>query len=137
MKNIQGFTLIEAIVAMVIFTAAAMGIYSWINTSLISLQKIETVAISEQVVQTALEELKQVDLSKNEQGNWTINQFQVSWSSRLLEPWVAGVTSLGETGLYDFALFEVTFIITERGLPRGQYIVRHTSAVKARELEYE
>lgn len=137
MTSARGFTLIEAMVALVIFSMAAMGIYSWINTNLISLNRVAVVAESEFVVDSAIERLKLVDLRSETEGSFDVAGYLVQWRAELVEPWRQGKTQQGGLGIYDFGLYDIHLELLKDGLPQSSFQYRHTAWFKARELNLE
>lgn len=137
MTKSRGFTLVEAMVALVIFSMAAMGIYSWINTNLISLNRVAVVAESEFVVNSAMERLKLVDLRTETEGAFNVAGYQVQWRAELVEPWKQGSNPQGAAGIYDIGLYNVYLDLFKSDRLMVSYQYRHTSWFKARELKQE
>ena len=136
-KKSRGFTLLEAIVALAIFSMVAIGIYSWINTNLITLNRVAEVAATEQVLNSSIERLKLVDMSKETSGRFNVNGYWVDWKAELIEPWKNGITTAGAIGLYDLGLFTIKLSFSKDDRVVGGYEYRHTAIKKVRELKLE
>lgn len=133
----RGFTLLEAMVALVIFSMVAIGIYSWINTNLITLNRLAEVAATEQVLNSSMERLKLVDMSTETSGRFNVNGYWVDWKAEPIEPWKNGVTSSGAIGLYDLALLNVILTFTKDDRLVGGYEYRYSAYKKVREFKLE
>jgi len=137
LARIAGFTLLEAIVALVIFSSAAIGIYGWINVNLISLNRVAEVADAELVVQSSLERLKLVDLTSEAEGAFNVGEYLVSWQAELMEPVRLGRTAQGAIGLYDLGLYKIDLELTKNGRFVSHFDYRYCSRKQAREATYE
>ncbi len=133
----RGFTLLEAIVALAIFSMVAIGIYSWINTNLITLNRLADVAATEQVLHSSMERLNLVDMSKETSGRFNVNGYWVEWNAELLEPWKNGITAAGAIGLYDLGLFNIKLVFSKDDRVVGGYEYRHAAYKKVREFKVE
>jgi general secretion pathway protein I len=136
-RHSSGFTLIEALVALVIFSMAAIGIYGWINSNLITLGRISEVAATEYVLNSSMERLKLVDLSTETSGRFNVSGYWVDWQADLIEPWRTGSTAVGTVGLYDLGLFRVSLKYIKDGKQVGGHNYRRVAYKQVREFKLE
>lgn len=133
----RGFTLIEAMVALVVFSMAAMGIYGWINGNLVRLNRIAEVTMAEQVVNASVERLKLINLDHEISGSFKVNSCIVDWKADLVEPWKNGVSTTGALGDHDVGLFDITLDITYPSGNSGSYRYRRTTYKQMRDITGE
>lgn len=122
----RGFTLLEAMVALIIFSLAAMGIYGWVNANLISLNRLADLAANEQVLSSAVERLKLVHMNNETEGAFNVDEYNVQWHADLVEPWHNGVTAAGAITIYDLGLYDVKLVFIKDGRERGHFSYRNT-----------
>jgi len=101
----NGFSLLEAIVAMAIVASFGMAIFAWINANLNTLNKIQSKSEHDQIVRTVVEYMQDIDIMEQPEGNENIGQYSVFWKSTLIEPVKDGANRTGgksefEVGLY-------------------------------------
>ena len=127
-----GFTLLEAIVALTIFSAGALSLYGLFNVNLAALQRVRDVTAHLPAARHALAHLSAIDLRRQEEGRLEFEDYSVAWSARLLEPERKGQSPYGRMGLYDVGLYRIEFSLSERGRPVGTYRLRRTGSEKVR-----
>ena len=101
-----GFTLMEVMVAMVLIAAIGMASYGWINTSLISLGRIQDHNVCQQATRNALAFMESFNPMERPTGEAEMGPCLIRWDSHLVEPPKDGIgyplgTSLYRLGLYD------------------------------------
>jgi len=133
-----GFTLLEAIVAMVIFTGTMLAVYSWINTNLISLSKARQTMFLEQILSDARQQLQRQDFTQLSQSNYQWKNYSIHWQAQLMEPVEKGMSNMGGLGLYDFSLYQIQLDIynTSQQLIQS-YTLYQESHEKVRSAQHE
>jgi len=96
----QGFTLLEAIVALVLITTTGMALLSWINTNLITLQRVQQVQQRHEAMRNALAFMETVNPLASPQGEETVGIYIFRWQARAIE-----LPKNGK-GLYQLALYD-------------------------------
>ena len=133
----RGFTLLEAIVALVILAAALAGAWTWIATDVRSLLRVRDLALEEAAVRQAVAELEQTDLAKEPRGNLEWRDFRIDWQAAPFEPARRGRTAVGGAGAWEFTLYDVALELRHRGRPiasPGLRMLQYTRVVDASEL---
>ena len=132
----QGFTLLETMVALVIFTGAAMALYGLFNTNLITLARAHDVSRQMPAVRHAIEYLSSINPREEDAGRLHMDGLNVVWTAKLLQPARQSQTVTGGRGYYEVGLYEVEFtMMSERGRSLGTWRIRVVGYEKVREPE--
>jgi general secretion pathway protein I len=136
-RHQAGFTLLEAIVALVLMSSALGALYTWVNTDLIALRRAEAVIATQNIVQETVRQLQLLPLEDGAGGQLQVSGYTVDWRAKLVEPMAPGRTPRGPIGLYDHSLYEVAFDISAASVELGSWSLRQARYVQARTLQYE
>ena len=120
----QGFTLLEAVVALAVFAAVGMALYGVFNTNLISLVRAQDVSRQMPVVRHTMEYLSSINPSEQQEGQLTFDDFDIRWQATLVEPIRRGENAFGNMGPYDVGLYDVRFEVSERDRAVGSWHLR-------------
>ena len=105
-KNIHGFTLLEAIVALAIMALAGGAILAWVNTLLISLSRIEANEHRNYAIEQSIAVLESVNPMESPTGEQRFGDYQMLWNAKLLEPPKEAVNRFGIQGLFQVGLYQ-------------------------------
>ena len=106
-RGTAGFTLLEAIVALVVFTMGAFSLYGWLATNVKTLERIQARRDVAQLRLSALDLMELVNPMSDPTGRRAVDRFEVRWQSRPLAPPRQGVTQVGLPTLFQLGLYEV------------------------------
>jgi general secretion pathway protein I len=132
-----GFSLLEAIVALVIVTTTLTALFTWINTDLISLRRAEAVVASAVVAEEVQRQLQAENLGDAASGSFSAGDYTVTWRAAPVESTVPGRRSRGAVGLYDHTLYDVAVVIEGDGGVLRDFSMRQHRFRKMRELQRE
>jgi general secretion pathway protein I len=120
----QGFSLLEAIVALTILAGTSMALFGWIGGSLRQLNRSEFYIDATPVMMSALEYLKFQDLASRPLGEFVNGDILVNWQAVAVEKDVVGVQGSN----FLLSLYDV-----ELHVSKGQQILSH---LKTRVVNY-
>ena len=132
-RRAGGFTLLETMVALVVFAAAAMALYGLFNTNLIALARAHDVARQAPALRNAIEHLSAVNPSEEEEGRILLDGMEVAWSSKLLEPVRQSQAVSGRLGYFEIGLYELEFTVRDIDTVLGTWRLRVPGYEKVRE----
>ena len=129
----RGFSLLETMVALVIFAAAAMALYGLFNTNLVALARAHDVSRQVPAVRHAIEHLSSINPREEGAGRLVLDGVQVAWSAKLLEPVRQSQSPTGGMGYFEVGLYELEFTMRAGGRSLGTWRMRSVGYEKARE----
>ncbi|MBQ74962.1 MAG: hypothetical protein CMQ20_08050 [Gammaproteobacteria bacterium] len=132
LKRQNGFTLLETIVSLVIFSTSGIALYSLLNTNLITLGRVQDVSRQVVAVNNAIEMIASIDPERDQQGEFDTHGLVVSWQANLLEPKRQGQNPAGYRGIYQVGLYQVDFDIINQDQYLGSYQTRIVSYKQVR-----
>ena len=132
-RRSKGFTLLETMVALVVFAAAAMALYGLLNSNLIALARAHDVARQAPALRNAIEHLSSINPREEGEGRTRLDGVEVSWSSRLVEPVRESQTATGGRGYFEVGLYEVEFSLRDAERSLGTWRLRVAGYEKVRE----
>ena len=80
-----GFTLLEAIVALVVFSMGAFALYGWLSTNIITLERIRDRQEVEAAMHSALDIVRRTNPMETPRGQRQAGKLLVSWTSEPVE----------------------------------------------------
>ena len=128
--GVYGFTLLEAIVALVILTTAGLALFSWINASFDSLNRIEVNNTQAAAEINALEYLKTVNPMLRPDGETKLGEITMRWRARAVSDVRPNLTDAQTPGQFVVALYDTE---VELELVPGQPLYRF----KVRQMGYQ
>lgn len=133
----SGFTLLEAIVALVVFSLGAFALYGWLSTNTITLQRIIARRELAEVRHSALDVMRLVNPMSEPSGRRKIGVIEVQWQAKLLEPAKQGVTQVGLPTLFQIGLYDVDVRILRGSETIDTFDVRQVGYRQVRQLELD
>ena len=132
----SGFTLVEAIVALVVLSMSLMATYGWIQVSVEMLIKTDEVTNQEIGLDQLVGNLQSIDFAKQSAGEYDYGELSFSWIAKPYEKERPGRNVLGRKGAYDHTLYVVSIVVF-RGVSRvANYRVRLVDSVLVRPPEF-
>ncbi len=105
-SRLRGFTLLEAIVALVLISGAGFALFGWINTSLISLNRVQEIATQADAAQNVLDYMHNINPMQRPEGTVDFGAYQLRWKSKAITVAQDGAGYPLGVSLYQLALFQ-------------------------------
>ena len=133
----SGFTLLEAIVALVIFSMGALALYSWLGVNLKTLERVaerrETVALTH----SALDQVRRINPMETPRGRREIGEVVIEWEAKPVEPPRNAVTQIGLPTIFQVGLFALEVRVSRGGAEMERFQVRQLGYKQVQALEEE
>jgi len=120
----QGFTLLEAIVALVLIATTGMALFSWINTNLLNLQRVQSFQQRHDAIQSALAFIEAVNPLEKPTGKETVGSYVITWQAETLKPPQYGISHFGNIGIFHVGLYATTIEVKQEESLLAQFTVR-------------
>jgi len=130
-----GFTLLEAIVALVIFASVASALYAWIAVSLNGMTRVEAARQRDEAIQAGLAMLEHVNPMLQPRGSLGAGHYTVSWNSSVMAPPVDGLLPAGVVSLYRVGLWRLE-VTVEGGNEPVRFVTRKAGWQQVRAPEF-
>lgn len=111
----RGFSLLEAVVSIVLISTTGLALFSWINSNLISLGRVQETNARAEATQNALEYMAAVNPMLVPSGKASLGDKDLTWDAKLITPVKDGTGYPMGTGLWQFALYETNVTIAQEG----------------------
>ena len=133
----RGFTLLETIVALVLIASTGMALLSWINTNLITLQRVQKLQQSQEAIRNALAFMDTINPLETPQGQQTIGIYNLQWQAQAVELPKDGMSTTGYISLFQLGLYDTKIEISLVGekTPLTHITLRQVGFSQVRKLD--
>lgn len=120
----HGFTLLEAIVALVLLSTTGMALFSWINNTLSGLNHALDSSQKTQFRQNALALMQQVNPAADINGEIKTPSFTLNWQSTAITPLKEEIDPSGAPATYVLGLFDSQVTLYQNDNKVDEFILR-------------
>lgn len=114
----HGFTLIEAIVALVLIATTGMALFSWINSNIITLNRIQENNNENAATVNAVEYMNNINPMTSPEGQANLGSYRLSWKAEAITEPRDGSGYPSGISLYQLSLYQTRVTIQK---PDGQF----------------
>jgi general secretion pathway protein I len=130
--------LLEAIVALVLLSSTGLALFSWINTNLISLQRVAEIQRHDRLTRSALEFMETVNPMTQPRGENRLGPYTIRWDARPVLPPRDGIGYPGGVSLFQVGLYDTDVdIAPAEGQGHVQFTLRQVGYRQVREPSLE
>jgi general secretion pathway protein I len=133
-----GFTLIEAIVALVLIGTTGMALFGWINTNITTLHRVQETNAANAATINVLEYMNSINPMISPEGQANLGAYRLSWKAEtVMEPRDGAGYPYG-ISLYQLGLYQTKITVQK---PDGQFwftfVLQQVGHKKVRELSLD
>lgn len=133
----SGFTLLEAIVALVIFSMGALSLYAWLGVNVKTLVRVQERREAVALTHSALDQVSRINPMETPRGRREIGEVVIEWDAKPVEPPRNAVTQLGLPTIFQVGLFAVEVRVSRGGTELERFQVRQLGYKQLHALEEE
>lgn len=122
----RGFTLLEAIVAMVIMATCLLALYSWLSSSTLALRRAQAQTLALEDARAAFALVEDVNPMQEPRGEREVAPLTVRWEATPVVERRSGMSQAGLPNQFDLTLYDMHVEVL-----RGERPVRSFSFRKA------
>lgn len=115
-----GFTLLEAIVAMVLLATSGIALFSWMNSILTTTHRLAEVNTEDSLRRSASEFVHLLNPMLQPKGQIGLGSYSLSWDSRQLEEAQRFEKEIYKN-LYRIGLYDVRVVVEQGGVRRLEF----------------
>ena len=130
----SGFSLLEAIVAMVVMATAMLALYAWLSSSTLGLTRAQAQTRALADARTALALVETINAMLEPSGQRQLGDIEVSWQATPVAPRRTGLTRAGKPSLYEVALYDMEVTVRRDGTTDETFTLRRAGFEAVRAL---
>ncbi len=115
--NQNGFTLLEAIVALVLIASTGIALLNWISANLTTLQHVQAAQQRNDATRNAVAFIETVNPIEQPQGEEIIGAYKIAWEAKVIE-------LLGDTIMYQVGLYDMNVVVSSDDILVAKLTVR-------------
>lgn len=104
--GIAGFTLLEAIVALVLIAGGGVALLGWLNGSLLHMGQIQAAQERSGIIRNALGFMENINPMLTPKERRNVQNYTFAWNAVLREPVKQGISRSGKPGFYQLGLYD-------------------------------
>lgn len=132
----RGFSLLEAVVSIVLISTTGLALFGWINSNLISLERVRETNARAETKQNALEYMAAVNPMLAPNGKASLGDTELTWDAKLVTPIKDGTSYPMGKSLWQFALYETNVTLAQaRDKPWFSFRVKQIGYKRVRSME--
>lgn len=133
--RIAGFTLVEAVVALALIGGVGIALFSWINSNIMALSRVQDANARAEATANALEFMNTVNPMLKPEGKAAFGTYQLKWKASAVTALQDGANYPSGISLFQFALYDnVVTVETAEGESWFAFTLRQVGYKRVRDM---
>jgi general secretion pathway protein I len=135
LRGSRGFSLLEAVVAMALIAGVGMALFSWINSNIEALGRVQDANSRAAATANVLEFMSTVNPMTTPEGKADLGAYRMTWRAAAVTAAQDGTGYPSGVSLYQFALYDNLIAIEKTdGTPWFNFTLRQVGYKKVRDV---
>ena len=130
----QGFSLLEAIVALTIMATCLLALYGWLSSSTLSMNRVRDNAFALQDARAARAILETINPMNEPDGHRELPPLTIRWKATPISNLRMGMSATGTATQFDFRLYDLDVEVLRNQRVVRDFKLRKTGWVVARPI---
>ncbi|MDP2829641.1 MAG: prepilin-type N-terminal cleavage/methylation domain-containing protein [Sulfuricellaceae bacterium] len=107
----HGFTLIEAIVALVLIATTGMALFGWINSNITTLNRVREINAENDATLNVVEYMRNINPMASPEGKANLGAYQLSWKAEAVTDPCDGANYPFGISLYQLGMYQTKITV--------------------------
>lgn len=130
----SGFTLLEAMVALVLITTTGLALLNWINTQLMTFEHIQQAHQRQVAIRNVLAFMATINPYERPKGEEILGNYTCHWQTQAVKLPKNGVSPTGELSVFEIGLYDTQVQVDLAATPIAQFTLRQVGFKQVRNL---
>lgn len=131
----SGFTLLEAVIALTILASGATALYAWVNSNMLTLNRIHAINQAADATRNVLEELAASNPEKERQLQMDYGDSSIRIQRELSKYSAPAIGDDGRYSVNDAALYKTTITVTKENQLQARFQLWELGLTPARTID--
>lgn len=125
-RHARGFTLLEAIIAMVVMATSLLALYSWLSSSTFAINRVQVQSKALDDARAGLAMIETINPMREPSGERSVPPLTIRWNATPITARTTGQSRIGMATQFDFMLYDIAVEVLRENRSVREFSVRKT-----------